>query len=294
MKRILNAHEKSLGEFSVRRALPYLGQKMIGPFIFFDHMGPAELPAGKGANVRPHPHINLATVTYLFEGKIRHRDSLGSDQNIEPGAINWMTAGHGIVHSERTPDELLNSPQRLHGIQLWVALPQQLEEIEPSFIHYPKESFTEFGVGGARLRLLLGEKFGHKSPVKVHSEMFYLECRIPAGQKLLLPHDSQEIAAYVVDGEVEVDSQQIGQYSMIVGDTQKNLEISARTDSHLMLLGGQALGTRFIDWNFVSSSQDRITQARADWEPGPRSASTRFKPVPGDQSEFIPLPKQNR
>lgn len=291
VKRILNAHEKSLGEFSVRRALPYLGQKMIGPFIFFDHMGPAEFPATGGINVRPHPHINLATVTYLFEGKIRHRDSLGSDQIIEPGAINWMTAGHGIVHSERTPDEFLQKPHRLHGIQLWVAMPEEYEETQPSFAHHPKTSFAEFELEGARLRLLLGEKFGYKSPVKVHTEMYYLECRIPAGRKLTLPHDSQENAAYLVSGKAEVDSQIVEAYSMIVAEEKTNLEITATTDCHIMLLGGKPLGPRFIDWNFVSSSQNSITQAREDWTSGPREESTRFKPVPGDTNEFIPLPK---
>ena len=280
-----------LGGFKVHRTLPSKPHQMVGPFIFFDQMGPAHLDIGNGIDVRPHPHINLATVTYLFAGAIDHRDSLGTFARIEPGAVNLMTAGHGIVHSERTPDEFLNRAHRLHGIQLWVALPEEFEEVKPSFTHHPKESFVEFEIDGVQLRLLLGEKFDRKSPVKTYSEMFYLECRIPAGRKLVLPHNAQEIAAYIVSGEASVDSQIIKSFSLIVAEDQTDLEVSAVTDCHLMLLGGKPLGPRFIDWNFVSSSHDRITQAREDWTPGPRAESVRFKPVPGDSSEFIPLPK---
>lgn len=287
---IIPSRPKDLGGFNVRRVLPYASHRMVGPFIFFDHMGPAEFPPGQGINVRPHPHINLTTVTYLFEGKVRHRDSLGSDQNIEPGAINWMTAGRGIVHSERTPDDFLKNGGRLNGIQLWVALPAEHEETEPTFHHHPRTDFSEFVVDGVNLRLLLGEAFGRKSPVKVASKMFYLEAKLRQGAKLNFPADGQECALYVVAGNLDVNGESAPQFTMAVGEKGQDLHIQAHQDSHVMLIGGEPIGARQIYWNFVSSRADRIEEAKRDWLKGP-GQSKNFPLVPGDDREFIPLPK---
>jgi hypothetical protein len=286
---VIHPREKDLGGFSVRRILPYSTHRMVGPFIFFDHMGPADFPPGEGINVRPHPHINLATVTFLFEGKIRHRDSLGSDREIEPGAINWMTAGRGIVHSERTPDEVRTRGGRMNGIQLWVALPDGKEEIEPTFHHHPKEDFPEFVEQGARLKVLLGTAFGRVSPVVVHSKMFYVEARIPAGARFTLPAGGQECAAYVAAGFARVEDEDIPQFSMAIGGRGEDLFVEAVEDCHVMFLGGDPVGQRLIYWNFVSSRADRLERAKADWRLGP-GATAAFPKVPGDDREFIPLP----
>ncbi|MEO5666750.1 MAG: pirin family protein [Bdellovibrionota bacterium] len=287
---LIEAHAKDLGGFEVHRVLPYASHRMVGPFIFLDHMGPAHFKPGDGINVRPHPHINLATVTYLFEGKIHHRDSLGSDQMIEPGAINWMTAGAGIVHSERCPEELRASGNSLNGIQLWVALPEAAEEIAPSFVHHPKEAFSEFKIGDVTLKLLLGEIFDRRSPVKTHSDIFYVEARMPRGSTLTLPVSAErESGAYVVKGKLKIAGQDVSLHEMAVGEDGKDLVLEATEDSHVMLLGGKHLGPRHIFWNFVSSSQARIEEAKALWKNGPRSDNARFKPIPGDDAEFIPL-----
>jgi redox-sensitive bicupin YhaK (pirin superfamily) len=291
LETVIHPREKDLGGFFVRRLLPYATHRMVGPFIFFDHMGPAEFPPGEGINVRPHPHINLATVTFLFEGKVRHRDSLGSDREIEPGAINWMTAGRGIVHSERSPDDVLARGGKLNGIQLWVALPDGKEELEPSFHHHPKTEFLEFSEQGAKLKLLLGSAFGRTSPVKVHSKMFYVEAKIAKGSRFVFPSDGQECAAYTCFGGVRVDGQDIPQYSMAVGKRGEDLIVEAVEDTHLMFLGGDPVGQRLIYWNFVSSSADRLEKAKADWLKGP-GATEAFPKVPGDDREFIPLPKE--
>ncbi len=287
---ILTGHEKDLGGFVVHRVLPQIGHKMVGPFVFFDHMGPVKLEAGQAMDVRPHPHINLATVTYLFAGEIRHRDSLGSNQLIEPGAINWMTAGRGIVHSERTPEEKRGQPLEMNGIQLWVALPEEDEECEPSFAHHPRETLPSFEVQGVRVKLLLGRIFDHESPVKVNSNLFYLEVKLGAGQTLTTPCDGREVAAYVVDGEVDVEGQKVVPYAMAIAKSHQHLTIKAVKDSRVMVLGGSSVGRRSIYWNFVSSSKERMDEVKRAWADGPKPGHPRFKPIPGDDEEFIPLP----
>jgi redox-sensitive bicupin YhaK (pirin superfamily) len=286
---MIQSRERDLGGFSVRRLLPYATHRMVGPYIFFDHMGPATFPAGEGMDVRPHPHIHLATVTYLFEGAILHRDSLGSEREIRPGAINWMTAGRGIVHSERTPPALRAAGSRLHGIQLWVALPEAAEDSEPSFVHHPAEDFPEFQVSGARVKVLLGEIFGHKSPVATKSDLFYADAVLPRGTKLTFPAGGRETGFYLVSGKLRAEEQTLSDYSMGIAATGADLELEAQADSRVMLFGGSPVGKRFIEWNFVSSSQAKVDQAKADWAPGPGSA--RFPKIPGDDREFIPLPE---
>jgi redox-sensitive bicupin YhaK (pirin superfamily) len=287
---VIASRERDLGGFSVRRVLPEATHHMVGPFIFFDHMGPSHFESGHGIDVRPHPHIGLATVTYLFEGKIRHRDSLGSNQLIEPGDINWMTAGRGIVHSERTPDDVRKSDSNSNGIQCWVALPNEFEESEPSFKHHASNTLPEFSEGDVKLKLLLGESFGRKSPVTIHSDLFYLEARFEKGQRLEIPADGRESAAYVVDGEIQVSEQIVASGSMAVANNGDGLSIFATRSSKVMILGGKPVGPRYIFWNFVASSKEKMEAAKKDWAPGPRVGS-RFLPIPGDDQEFIPLPK---
>lgn len=289
---VITPREKDLGGFSVRRVLPCASHPMVGPFIFFDHLGPANFPKGHGVDVRPHPHINLATVTYLFDGKIQHRDSLGSDQLIEPGDINWMTAGHGIVHSERTPENLRHSENTLHGIQCWVALPKQYEEIPPEFSHYAAEVLPEFNLGSVKLKLLLGCAFDHKSPVKIHSDLFYLEVTLPEEAEFSFDLEEREGAVYIVDGEVLVNQQTIQSHTMVVNQRCKKFTIKGLKDSHLMLLGGAFIGKRYIYWNFVSSSQEKIEQAKLDWIKGPGEQGSRFPKIPQDDKDFIPLSEE--
>jgi redox-sensitive bicupin YhaK (pirin superfamily) len=289
---VLNSRERDLGGFSVRRLLPYASHRMVGPFIFFDHMGPAEFPAGAGMDVRPHPHIHLATVSYLFEGKIEHRDSLGSDQLIEPGAINWMTAGRGIVHSERTPKDLRKKGSRLSGIQLWVALPEESENTNPSFVHHPSSTLPEFTQDGVKMKLLLGNAFGHSSPVATLSELFYIDATFPEGTKLTLPANGQETAVYVVSGNMRVEDKELKDFTMGIGRMATDLTLEAKAPSRVMLLGGKPIGKRFIDWNFVSSSEKNIVEAKAAWKNGPGEATGRFSKIPGDDQEFIPLPEE--
>ena len=288
---IIDARQKDLGGFSVRRILPYAGHRMVGPFIFFDHMGPATFAPGQGITVRPHPHINLSTVTYLFSGKIEHRDSLGNDRVIEPGAINWMTAGRGIVHSERTPPELLASGSHVNGIQCWVALPEKDEEIAPSFMHHPAPTLPEFRIDDAKIKLLLGQAFGRSSPVEIFSPLFYIDAKIPKGGKLKLPVGTQESAVYVVDGSISIAGAGVHEHAMAVGNPGVDLEIEATADAQLMIIGGEPVGHREIFWNFVSSSKARLEDAKSEWRPGPRTSSQRFPPIPGDDQEFIPLPE---
>ena len=289
---VITSRERDIGGFSVRRFLPYATHRMVGPFIFFDHMGPAEFSPGHGVDVRPHPHINLATVTYLFEGEIRHRDSLGSDQVIEAGAINWMTAGRGIVHSEHTTERTRASGAKVNGIQLWVALPEKSEECDPSFSHHPKDSFAAFEKDGVLLKVLLGEAYGQRSVVDVHSPLFYVEALMPKASKLDVEGHAQEAAFYIVSGTIRTEEQTFATNTMVVLKAGQDLEIEALTDARVMLLGGQPVGPRFLYWNFVSSSQQRLEEAKRDWEPGPRKSSARFQPIPGDQNEFIPLPEE--
>ena len=280
----INPHEKDLGEFTVRRVLPSARQRMVGPFVFFDHMGPAEFPPGKGIAVRPHPHIGIATITYLFEGEIMHRDSLGFVQPIRCGAVNLMTAGSGIVHSERAGDDL-HTTSRLHGIQSWIALPTELEEMEPGFLHYPADALPQIESAGSTVRVIMGSAYGRSSPVKTYSESLYMECLLQIGARLDLPDSYQELAVYVVSGEVSIEDQSYPGGVMAVAAAGKSVQLRADADSRVMVIGGDALGPRTVWWNFVSSSKERIETAKADWKEG------RFAPVPGDD-EFIPLPEK--
>jgi hypothetical protein len=273
---------RDLGGFTVRRVLPAAERRMVGPFIFFDHMGPAEFPPGEGIQVRPHPHIGLATVTYLFTGEIVHRDNLGYVQPIRPGAVNLMTAGRGIVHSERAGDDL-QTTSYLHGIQSWMALPQQEEECEPGFVHYPAGDLPTFDLDGVQVTVIIGEAFGHRSPVAVRVPMLYLELRMPAGTQIEVPADYDERAAYVVDGDVRIAEKSFGGGIMAVAQPEGPLRLSAAADSHVMIVGGAHMGKRHIWWNFVSSSKERIEQAKEDW------VEDRFDKIPGE-TEFIPLP----
>jgi redox-sensitive bicupin YhaK (pirin superfamily) len=281
---LLPGRARDLGGFGVRRALPSPQRRLVGPFIFWDHMGPARLEPGHGIDVRPHPHINLATVTYLFEGEIVHKDSLGSDQAIRPGDVNWMTAGRGIVHSERTGADLRKSGSAVHGIQSWVALPTELEETEPSFQHAASKTLPELARPGARLRVIAGEAFGAASPVEGSSPMCYVEARLDAGAELALPDEYGERAAYVVEGSIACDGEPVGVATMAVAAEGTPATIRALEPSRVMLLGGAPLGNRYIWWNFVSSSEERIERAKRDWKEGA------FPKVPGDAVELIPLP----
>jgi redox-sensitive bicupin YhaK (pirin superfamily) len=284
---LIDARTVDLGGFTVGRVLPALQRRTVGPFVFFDHMGPAAFAPGAGLDVRPHPHINLATVTYLFEGEILHRDSIGSEQVIRPGAINWMTAGRGIAHSERTPSDLRKAGSAAHGLQLWVALPREHEESEPTFHHHRADSLPSHEDAGSRVRVLVGTAFGMTSPVRTFSPMFYVEAFLPAGGRLPLPapRDYPERAAYVVAGSVGWGVERIAKGQMMVFDPSVTEVLEAETPAHVILIGGAPLdGPRHIWWNFVSSSPERIERAKADWQSG------RFGKIPGDDQEFIPLP----
>jgi redox-sensitive bicupin YhaK (pirin superfamily) len=275
---------RDLGGFSVRRVLPSSERQMVGPFIFFDEMGPAVFPPGEGIDVRPHPHIGIATITYLFDGEIMHRDSLGYALPIRPGAVNLMTAGRGIVHSERAGSDR-DVESSMHGIQSWIALPDGLEEIEPAFTHTPAADLPEVSVDGATVRLILGEAFGAASPVRSYSKTLYAEVRLPAGGRFALPGDLTDRAVYVVSGNVAVGDEEYGTGVMAVFRTGAPVELEAAADTRLMLIGGGPVGERAIWWNFVSSSEARIEQAKEDWREG------RFDRVEGDDG-FIPLPEQ--
>ncbi|WP_299620746.1 pirin family protein [Pelagibius sp.] len=282
---VIAARSRDLGGFSVRRILPFAKRRLVGPFIFLDEMGPAAFPAGHGIDVRPHPHIGLATVTYLFEGEIMHRDSLGFAQAIQPGAVNWMTAGRGIVHSERSGDGERARDARLHGMQSWIALPLAHEDAEPSFAHTPTAALPEIERPGVWMRLIAGSAYGQCSPVSVFSEMFYLHAELAEGASLRLPDDHAERAIYVVSGEIAVAGEVYAANSMAVFRTAAPVEITAPAASRVMLLGGAPIdGERHIWWNFVASTKERIEQAKADWKAG------RFPKVPGDD-DFIPLPE---
>jgi redox-sensitive bicupin YhaK (pirin superfamily) len=282
---LLTGRSRDIGGFSVRRALPSMVRRMVGPFIFWDHMGPARFDPGQGIDVRPHPHINLATVTYLFDGAIVHKDSLGSDQAIRPGDVNWMTAGRGIAHSERTGPELRKHGSTVHGIQSWVALPAALEETAPAFQHVPAAALPEMGRPGVRLRVIAGTAYGATAPVSILSPTFYVDAQMDAGAELLLPEEYAERAAYVVDGAVACDDARIEAATMAVARTGVEARIQALEPSRVMLLGGAPLGPRHIWWNFVSSSEERIEQAKRDWK------EERFPRIPGDDAERIPLPE---
>lgn len=281
----ITPQQQDLGGFFVRRALPHAKQRQVGPWVFFDHMGPAQFPAGEGINVRPHPHINLATVTYLFEGEIFHRDSLGNAAPISPGDINLMVAGRGIVHSERQRDEIRNSDNnRLHGLQLWLALPEADEETDADFIHYASADIPSVEIDGVPVKVMIGEAFGVSSPVKTFADTLYFEAALKAGQSLRLPNDVDERAVYVADGQVSVGSTALDAYDMGVLKPVDGVALVAITDCRIALIGGEQLQRRHIYWNFVSSRKERIEEAKDDWVNG------RFPKVPGDEEEFIPLP----
>ena len=273
--------------FQVRRALPSMRRRMVGPFIFLDQMGPAVLEAGRGLDVRPHPHIGLATVTYLFEGEILHRDSLGTVQPIQAGAVNWMTAGRGIAHSERTPPELRKAGGRLSGIQMWVALPRRDEEMEPAFAHTPASALPVIEDRGIRVRVIAGSLFGKRSPVATRSELFYADVALQAEARLELTASHEERAIYLAAGAVEIAGEPFSEGQLVVLRPGLRIVVRARDTARLMLLGGVAMdGPRHIWWNLVSSSRELIEQAKSDW------ASGRFPKVPGE-TEFIPLPGQD-
>ena len=284
----LTGHDKDLGGgFKVRRLLPAAKRRSVGPFVFFDHFGPAHERPGEQHDVRPHPHIGLATVTYLFEGAMMHRDSLGSVQEILPGAINWMTAGRGIVHSERKPERLKSDEYVNHGLQLWAALPQAYEEVEPAFVHTASSEIPEVTEQGARVRVLVGEAFGEKSPVATYAPIVYLDILLEAGARFALPALAPELAVYTVDGAIGIDETAVGPHTMtLLPDGQgATLSVPAGGSAvRLMVVGGEPLdGPRFITWNFVSSRKERILQAGEDW------VAQRMGHVPGE-TEFIPLP----
>jgi redox-sensitive bicupin YhaK (pirin superfamily) len=282
---LIEPAEKDLGEFTVRRALPDKRRQRIGPFIFFDHMGPAEFPPGTGVNVRSHPHIGLATITFLFEGEILHRDSLGYVQAIRPGEINWMTAGKGIVHSEKVSPELLASGQKLHGLQTWVALPVEHEETEPRFEHYPADGIPVLQQQGAKITVVIGTAYGKTSPVRAASETLYVEIKLEPGASINLP-EAEELGVYVVSGNIELDGQAISGGVLAVLKNGASASVGASGGAHLMICGGDTLeGERIVWWNFVSSSRERLEQAKRDWKQG------KFDDVPGE-SDFIPLPEK--
>ncbi|MYM74516.1 pirin family protein [Duganella sp. FT134W] len=282
---LLKGHEKDLGGgLMVRRFLPSAVKQAVGPFIFFDHFGPLDVPLDADHDVRPHPHIGLATVTYLFEGAMDHRDSLGTVQRIEPGAINWMTAGSGIVHSERTPKDLVGKPHRTHGLQLWAALPVAHEEEAPAFHHTPAGEIPELDIDGAKVRVLIGSAFGQTSPVKTFSQTLYLDVVLQAGHELVLDNLPAEAAVYPISGELEVDGAPLELHTMALLNTEGPQSVKARSEARLVVIGGEPLdGHRFMYWNFVSSRKERISQAAEDWE------AQRFAPVPGE-TDWIPLP----
>jgi redox-sensitive bicupin YhaK (pirin superfamily) len=290
VERIIHPHEKNLGEFTVRRSLPSVQQKMVGPWIFFDHMGPATFAAGSGVNVRPHPHINLATVTYLFEGEILHRDSLGSVAAIRPGDINLMVAGSGIVHSERERPEHKAQAHGLHGLQLWLALPEEFEEIDPAFYHYPANSIPTTKINNVAIRVLMGQVFGLKSPVMTYAGTLYFEAQMTTGQRLAFPElgdiTINELAIYVASGEVSLNGYALRPYSMVVLKLDEKVELQASSDARIAVIGGETLSKRYVEWNFVSSRKERIEQAKQDWLAG------NFPVVPDDSEEYIPLPAQ--
>jgi redox-sensitive bicupin YhaK (pirin superfamily) len=287
IERVIVPRTTDLGSFEVRRALPSAQRRMVGPFIFVDHMGPAEFKAGVGVDVRPHPHIGLATVTYLFDGEIQHRDSLGTFAAIRPGAVNWMTAGRGIAHSERTGLERRGGGEKLHGLQCWVALPMSDEEMAPGFAHHDSGELPETGGEGKTVRLIAGQMFGLRSPVKTQWDTIFADVYLDAGASVPLDADYEERSIYVIDGEIDIAGDRFAPGKLLVFKPGDRITIRAVSKSHFVILGGARMdGPRHIWWNFVSSSKERIEQAKADWKSG------RFDIVPGDDKEFIPLPEK--
>ncbi|QDQ28056.1 pirin family protein [Chitinimonas arctica] len=286
IQHLLKPHERDLGGFTVKRLLPSLPKQAVGPFIFFDHMGPAVQAPGEGMDVRPHPHIGLATVTYLYEGEILHRDSLGSIQAIRPGDVNWMTAGHGIVHSERTPPAARDSGQTLHGLQTWFALPREYELTEPAFFHHSADSLPLLEWPGLRLRVVLGSAYGQRSPVQTFGDTLYVAGELDAGAVFEIPADHAERGVYLARGAIEIDGEAVMPGQLAVLQPGVNATVTAQAESRLMVLGGEPLdGPRYIWWNFVASSKERIEEAKLRWKSGG------FPQVPGE-TEFIPLPEK--
>ena len=280
---VITGAARDLGGFSVARVLPQASLRSVGPFVFFDHMGPADFAPGQGIDVRPHPHIGLATVTYLFEGALGHRDSLGTIVDIEPGAVNWMTAGRGIAHSERTPPAARAAGQRMHGIQSWVALPDAHAEDEPAFAHHPATTLPSIAFGGAKRTLIAGTAFHATSPVAALSPVFYIDIDAEAGASVALPGEHEERAVYVVSGAVLLDGARYGPGQMVVVAPGGEVAFTTAEPARAMLLGGASVGPRRLEWNFVAATAERIEIAKADWVAG------RFPRVPGE-TEFIPLP----
>jgi redox-sensitive bicupin YhaK (pirin superfamily) len=279
------ANAKDIDGFEVRRALPTAKRRLVGPFIFFDRMGPAILRAGKALDVRPHPHIGLSTVTYLFDGKIRHRDSLGTEMVISPGDVNLMTAGRGIVHSERTPEELRGAPMSVSGLQTWIALPDHKEEMAPVFENTASATLPEFSADGVTGRVVIGDFEGMRAPVTTYHDTLYVDLRLEPGARARIPADAEERAIYVLEGEVTISGDRFPSDRLLVFRPGDEIVVSAENGAHFMLFGGASLGSpRHIWWNFVSSSKERIEQAKQEWKTG------RFDIVPGDETEFIPLP----
>ena len=289
---VIDPREKDLGGFTVRRVLPFHKRKMVGPFIFFDHMGPAEFTPGKGVEVRPHPHIGLATVTYLFDGALLHRDTLGTEIEIRPRAVNWMTAGRGISHSERTPEILREKSHRLHGIQTWVALPKSHEEVEPDFTHFPENDLPRLDLDGAEATIIAGTAYGHTSPVPFPHGIVYVAIEAPTPSSFQTPEGHEEIAVYVVEGTASVDDEHLTAGMMAVLKKNTVAQIETTADTKLMIAGGEPMdGRRVIDWNFVSSSKERIAQARDDWRASAENwwNGTPFA-MPPKENEYIPYP----
>lgn len=277
---------KDIGGFQVRRALPTARRRLVGPFIFFDRMGPAVLRAGQALDVRPHPHIGLSTVTYLFDGKIRHRDSLGTEMVIQPGDVNLMTAGRGIVHSERTPEELRGAPMSVSGLQTWLALPDGKEEVAPVVENTAALRLPEVEAEGVSGRVIIGAFSGLRSPVATASDTLYADLRLAPGASVKIPADAEERAIYTLEGEVSISGDRFPAERLLVFRPGDEIVVSSERGAHFMLFGGASLGSkRYIWWNFVSSSKERIEQAKEEWKTG------RFDIVPGDEQEFIPLPE---
>lgn len=275
-----------IGNFEVHRALPFRNKRMVGPFIFWDQMGPGEFLTGQGVDVRPHPHIGLSTVTYLFDGSMDHKDSLGNDMRIVPGDVNLMTAGSGIVHSERTGQDVREAPSRLYGIQSWIAQPEKHENGAPAFDHTPEKNLPLFDEAGLNGRVILGDFQGIKSPVKTQWETLYIDLHLEQGKKVQIPNTTEERALYVIDGQVEIGGVTYEPQQMMVLKPNDTVTLKALSSVHFMLLGGATMDSkRYIFWNFVSSSKERLEQAKDDWKNG------KFSKVPSDEKEFIPLPE---
>lgn len=284
IKMTLEPVEKDLGGFSVRRLLPTSELRSVGPFIFFDHLGPAIFAPGKGVDVRPHPHIGLATITYVFEGEILHRDSLGAVQPIRPNELNWMTAGKGIAHSERTPPDIREKGHTLHALQLWIALPEDREEMNPFFAHYDESDLPKSEEQGCSIRVMVGDAYGLTSPVKTHSPTLYVEVDLQEGARINLPDNVEERAVYVVSGKVGARETVIPQHAMVVFDKSPGIELVAREESKLVFIGGPPLGERIMWWNLVATRTDLLEAAKQAWH------DRTFPQVP-EETEFIPLPE---